>query len=39
MQEFDRGIMLIYKQWLGNKSDTEDNRKEFIKIIENHYSR
>lgn len=41
MKEFSKGIMSIYNLWLqsNNLTDTEENRKEFIKIIENHYSR
>lgn len=41
MKEFNKGIMSIYNSWLQNNNltDTEDTRKEFIKIIENHYSR
>lgn len=41
MKEFNKGIMSIYNLWLQNNNltDTEENRKEFIKIIENHYSK
>lgn len=41
MKEFNKGIMSIYNLWLqsNNLTDTEGNRKEFIKIIENHYSK
>lgn len=41
MKEFNKGIMSIYNLWLQNNNltDIEDNRKEFLKIIEEHYSR
>lgn len=41
MKEFNKGIISIYNLWLQNNNltDTEDNRKEFIKMIENHYSK